>query len=179
MQEGHELFTSLKYFLGFDEADAANLARLAPTFAVHGPGVTDRFYTKLAEVPETAALIEGRVDALKRTHARWMGELFAGDYGPAYFDNRWKIGMAHVRVNVPTHYVEAVVSFLRTETEILLAQAFADSRVAEEHHVSLVKILDLDLMIINLAYSSERIQRLSKFTGMSGKLLERCIQKGY
>jgi hypothetical protein len=40
----------------------------------------------------------------------------------------------------------------------------------------LVKILDIDLMIINLAYSQETIDRLSKFTGMSRKLIERCIQ---
>lgn len=179
MQGNTDVFTELKRFLDFGDQDAENLRLLAPVFATHGAAITDAFYEKLAGVPETARLIEGRVSALKATHARWMGELFAGDYGPAYFDNRWKIGLAHVRVNVPTQYVEAVVSFLRTETELLLSKAFASSREAEEHHVSLVKILDLDLMIINLAYSAERIQRLSKFTGMSQKLLERCIQKGY
>jgi hypothetical protein len=44
-----------------------------------------------------------------------MAELFAGDYGEAYFDNRWKIGLAHVRVGVKPWWVEAVTSFLRTE----------------------------------------------------------------
>jgi hypothetical protein len=31
-------------------------------------------------------------------------------------------------------------------------------------------------MIINLAYSQETIDRLSQFTGMSRKLIERCVQ---
>jgi hypothetical protein len=40
---------------------------------------------------------------------------------------------------------------------------------------ALIKILDIDLMIINLAYSQETIDRLSSFTGMSKKLIERCV----
>ena len=44
-----------------------------------------------------------------------------------------------------------------------------------DRYASLVKVLDLDLMIINLAYGEERLERLSSFTGMSRKLLERCV----
>ena len=178
MQGHDDVFVSLKEFLGFGAEDAANLRALAPLFAAHGGAVTDAFYAKLEATPETAAIIAGRVDALKRTHARWMGELFAGDYGPAYLENRWKIGLAHVRAAVPPHYVEAVVSFLRTESERLILAHVADPAQAAAQHASLIKILDIDLMIINLAYLDERVDRLCKFTGMSRKLIERCIQKG-
>jgi truncated hemoglobin YjbI len=47
-------------------------------FAAHGAAITDQFYQRLAANPEQARMIEGRVDALKRTHNRWMSELFAG-----------------------------------------------------------------------------------------------------
>ena len=40
---------------------------------------------------------------------------------------------------------------------------------------SLLRVLDLDVMIINLAYGDERLARLSEFTGMSRKLIERCV----
>jgi len=177
MKDKNQLFVELKDFLSFGDEDAENLKALAPLFASHGAGLTDRFYEKLGEVPETAALIEGRVDALKRTHAVWMGELFSGDYGEEYFERRWKIGLTHVRVNVPPHYVEAVISFLRGESEKLLVREIKDAELAAKRHASLLKILDIDLMVINLAYSAERVERLCNFTGMSKKLIERCIER--
>lgn len=178
MQGNIDVFTELKRFLDFGDQDAENLRGLAPVFATHGAAITDAFYEKLAGVPETARLIEGRVSALKATHARWMGELFQGDYGDAYLGNRWKIGLTHVRVGVPPHYVEAVVSFLRTESEKLLQREYGDAARVASLHGSLTKILDLDLMVINLAYGAERVDRLCKFTGMSKKLIEKCIEKG-
>ncbi len=177
MEANSSVFADLKSFIDFGDEDVENLKSLRPIFAEHGAGLTDRFYEKIAAVPETAALIEGRVEALKETHGRWMDELFAGDYGDAYFERRWKIGLTHVRVNVPPHYVEAVVSFLRAESEHLLARELEDASRVAKVHASVLKILDIDLMVINFAYAAERIDRLCKFTGMSKKLIERCIEK--
>ncbi len=177
MQNKTDIFTELKDFLEFGDEDVENLKALAPIFAVHGAAITDLFYERLRNVPETAALIEGRVDSLKKTHGIWLRELFAGDYGDAYFQRRWTIGLTHVRVNVPPHYVEAVVSFLRVESERLIARELVDADLVAKRHTSLVKILDLDLMIINLAYGFERVDRLCNFTGMSKVLLQRCIEQ--
>ena len=177
MEKNNDIFSDLKRFIDFGDEDIENLKALRPIFAEHGAELTDRFYEKLSGVPETAALIEGRVEPLKKTHALWMDELFAGEYGEAYFERRWKIGLTHVRVNVPPHYVEAVVSFLRSESEHLLARELNDTAQVAARHASLLKILDIDLMVINFAYAAERIDRLCNFTGMSKKLIERCIEK--
>lgn len=170
------IFDEIKNFIGFGDDDVAALKSLAPVFAARGAALTDAFYVKLASNPEQNRLIEGRVDALKRTHNRWMSELFAGEYGEAYFQNRWKIGLAHVRVGVRPWWVEAVTSFLRTEGVALLAAEIADPEQRTRCAQALVKILDIDLMIINLAYADDTIDRLSNFTGMSRKLIERCVQ---
>ena len=175
MQDNPALFREIKEFIGFTDADADALRALAPVFAAHGAAITDQFYQRLAANPEQARMIEGRVDALKRTHNRWMAELFAGDYGGAYFDNRWKIGLTHVRVGVKPWWVEAVTSYLRTEGLGLLTNEIADAGQRTRSVQALVKILDIDLMIINLAYSAETIDRLTQFTGMSRKLIERCV----
>ena len=58
-------------------------------------------------------LIEGRVDALKATHIRWMGTLFAGDYGRAFFDQQHRIGEIHVANNILPEFVEGVTTTLR------------------------------------------------------------------
>lgn len=177
MQDNSDIFTELKNFLEFGDEDVENLKALAPIFAVHGGEITDHFYEKLMAVPETAALLEGRVEGLKKTHGEWLAELFAGNYGDEYFQRRWAIGLTHVRVNVPPHYVEAVVSFLRVESERLLARELVDVELVAKRHASVIKILDLDLMIINHAYGVERIDRLCNFTGMSKVLLQRCIDR--
>ena len=172
-----QVFQELKKFIGFDDTDAANLHALAPIFAASGHAITDDFYKKLELNPETAALIAGRVDSLKATHNRWMTELFAGDYGDVYLENRWKIGLVHVRVGISPHWVEAVVSFLRASAIELIEQKIADKALQSDYAQSVVRILDLDLMIINLAYGEERLERLSQFTGMSRKLIERCVSQ--
>jgi len=176
MSETHAILQEIKDFIGFTDADVTALRAIAPTFATHGAAITDLFYVKLARDPEQSKLIEGRVDALKRTHNRWMSQLFAGEYGEAYFDDRWRIGLTHVRVGVKPWWVEAVTSFLRTEGVGLLTHEIADPQQRVGSVQALIKILDIDLMIINLAYSQETIERLSQFTGMSRKLIERCVQ---
>ena len=169
------VFQEIKDFIGFTDDDVASLKALAPVFAADGAALTDMFYVKLERDPEQRRLIEGRVEALKRTHNRWMSELFAGEYGEGYFNDRWRIGLAHVRVGVKPWWVEAVTSFLRTEGLGLLTNEIADPAQRTRSVQALVKILDIDLMIINLAYSAETIDRLTQFTGMSRKLIERCV----
>lgn len=123
-------------------------------------------------------MIEGRVNALKATHRRWMQQLVEGDYGEAYFESRIRIGMAHVRVNLEPYYVEGVVTHLRNDGLAAISEDFADDPQREAMQQAWIKILDLDLMTINLAYSEERLDRLTKFTGMRRRLIEQCIKKG-
>lgn len=178
MAAGFEAYNEMKDFVSFGDEDVANLVALAPVFAKHGPTITDAFYANLMRFESTSKLIEGRVDALKKTHHRWMGELFQGSYDEAYFENRIRVGKAHVRVGLDPQYVEGVMTFLRTEGCAVIHRETGDADRAEKLCASLTKILDLDLAVINLAYAEERLDRLTAFTGMSRRLLERCISKG-
>ena len=175
MTETLELYRALQQFVGFTADDDANLLELAPLFARHGEALTNAFYTRLGANPETAAIIEGRVDALRETHTRWLAELFAGPHDERYFEDRWRIGLVHVRVGVKPWWVEAVASFLRAEGVQLIERELSDPARRADCACSLLRILDLDVMIINLAYGDERLDRLSEFTGMSRKLIERCV----
>ena len=173
-----DMFEKMKDFVEFGEQDVENLKALAPTFARHGGEITDRFYESLGRYPETAKLIEGRIDALKSTHKRWMGELFAGEYGEAYFQDRLRIGQAHVRVKLDPFFVEAVMSFLRSAGRLAIREEERDPARAAQLSTSYLKVLDLDLLVINLAYGEERLSRLTNFTGMSRPLLQRFMGMG-
>jgi hypothetical protein len=171
-----EVYSQMREFVDFGPADEANLVALAPVFAKRGPAITDAFYETLGRYPTTSALLEGRVDSLKRTHQRYLGELFAGDYGQTYFENRIKVGKVHVRVGLDPYFVEAVMSFLRTAGMLAIREELGNSPDTDAKIASYLRILDLDLLVINLAYGEERLTRLTKFTGMSRKLLETCIR---
>ena len=177
MPDTTAVFDEMKSFLDFGDDDIARLKALGPVFDKHGAAITDAFYDTLAQYPTTAALIEGRVDQLKATHARWMGELFAGDYGEDYLKSRMRVGEVHVRIGLPPYYVEAVMNTIRVGGHDAITQEFDGAEAIDAHYASLVKILDLDLLIINLAYSEERLDRMSSITGMSRKLVERLINK--
>ena len=171
-----ELFERLKAFLTFDDRDVENLKSLAGLVERHGPAITDAFYERLAANPNTAPLIEGRVDALKRTHRAWLASLVGGDYGREYLAARWRIGLAHVRVGLEPWWVESVMSFIRSSVLSAIAKETADVGEVARKHNSFVKACDLDLLIINLSYGDDRLARVSEFTGMKRSLLENIIR---
>jgi len=173
-----QIFSEMKTFLKFDETDVTTLKGLEQVFDKHGQGITDSFYNTLTNFPITAKLIEGRVDSLKVTHMRWMNELFCGDYGETYFQSRMRIGYAHVRINLPPYYVEGVMNAMRSGGFAAIMAETTDPVLAGQRYTSLLKILDLDLLIINLAYGEERLDRVSAVTGMKRALIENLIKIG-
>lgn len=172
----YEQFVWAKEFMGFDDAvDGQHLADLAPLVAEHGAAITDEFYAVLGRTEATAPVIEGRVDSLKKTHARYLGELVAGDYGEAYFESRKKVGEVHVMVGIKPHWVESVMNFIRSGLTALVVRHIDDPDEREAKSKAVLRICDLDLLVINFAYAEERLDRLTGFTGMSRKLIERVI----
>lgn len=173
-----DTFEEMKRFVGFDENAEKNLVELAPIFSEHGPEITNGFHDILERFPVTAELIEGRRDTLKAAHNRWIRELFCGEYGWEYFESRRRIGSAHVRIELPPHFVEGVMSYIRSKAfEVILAET-TDCREATRLYDSLLKILDLDLLIINSAYRDERIERIFNVCGVSRNLIDNLVRAG-
>jgi hypothetical protein len=166
----------LKAFLSFGPDDSENLRALLPLVEKHGSGITDRFYTLLGDTPETAKQIEGRVDALKKTHGEWMRSLVGGDYGEAYLQSRWRIGQAHVRVGLEPYWVEGVMSFIRTQVAAVIMKEITNTDEAARKYASFCKACDLDLLVINLSYSEDRLDRITDFTGIKRALVENIIR---
>ncbi len=171
-----EQFETLKEFLNFGDEDIANLKALGPIMSPHQAEITDYFYEVLEKYPATAKMIEGRTEALKKTHAKWFGELFAGDFGKEYFEGRWTIGLVHVRIGLDPYWVELVMSVIRTLSLEALATELKDPVEIAKKHASLLKILDLDLLVINMSYQEERLDRITNFTGMKRTLIENIIR---
>lgn len=174
-----DLIADLKTFVGFTDEDARQLKALGQIMEPHYAAIADAFYGQLAANPETLRFIEGRVDQLKATHYRWMVELFSGSYNDAYFTSCWRIGVVHVKAEIPPHWVEAVMNVIRAQAlDVITDQADRFPSVLEmrAHYQSVLRICDLNVLIINLAYSEERLTRLVNFTGMKRPLIENIIR---
>ena len=178
MEENFVIYTEMKDFLKLGPDDEARLASLAPVFEKHGPGITDAFYDALLAYPKTAAIVDGRVDALKKTHIRWTMRLFAGEYGRPFYEQQYRIGEVHVAQDINPEFVEGVMNSLRLGGRQAIETELGSGMDAVLAHAALVKVLDLALMTINLAYQDERLTRISNFTGMSRKLLENLVKRG-
>lgn len=174
--EAKELFGQLKSFLGFGPDDEKRLEMIRPWVEANGTKVTDAFYETLTATDHLAPFVEGRVEKLKKTHNKWMIELVTGPYDDDYFQSRWRIGEAHVRIGLDPIWVDGTMSLIRNKVLIGLAETESDAAKLAEAQGSLIKACDLDLAIINLAYAEDRLDRLSNFTGMKRKLIENIIR---
>jgi len=171
-----EIFAAIKTFVDFNDDDAATLKSIQPWVTEHGPKITDMFYETIGNTPQLASFIEGRVDHLKKTHIKWMQELVGGVYDEAYFQSRWKIGETHVRIGLEPFWVDGTMSLIRGQALVSLAENLEDKDRISKATASLIKACDLDLAIVNLAYSEDRLERLSSFTGMKRALIENVIK---
>lgn len=171
-----EIFSQIKKFVDFNDDDAKTLASIAPWVAAHGPAITDIFYETILATPSVASFVEGRVEHLKKTHIQWMTELVGGVYDDAYFQSRWKVGEAHVRIGLEPIWVDGTMSLIRSHALTSLADNLEDKAMVAGATRSLIKACDLDLAIINLAYAEDRLERLSSFTGMKRALIENVIR---
>ena len=164
-------FNRAKAFCNFDAVYAPLLPTIKDVVMKHGDEITNTFYAELANDEIAAAIVSGRVDQLKVTHKQWMEELFNGEYGDAYFAQRYKIGETHVRAKIEPYFVEVITSFLRRK----FAEVLSDNPKALE---AALTILDLDAIIIIGAYHEDRMKRMSEVTGMNQALLERLMSFG-
>lgn len=176
MSDQLQLFNKLKEFVNFGPQDEANLKLAGPLLEKHFARIADEFYETIGQYPEAAKHIEGRTDALKKTHFSWMQSLFAGEYGETYFESRWRIGMAHVIHGIEPFWMESVMNLIRTSTLRALIDETDNAQQAGESYASLLRVLDLDSLIINMSYSEDRLDRLTEFTGMSRNLIENIIK---
>ena len=161
MQPGKlfERYQELQRYVGWSEADARLVGDLAAVAHPHFGALIEDFYDAIQSNSATATVMTGGADQiprLKGTLARWLGELFSGEYDQAYVLRRWKIGLRHVEIGLDQVYTSAALSRLRHG---LLLALDADILMSAAEYIAaqsaLNKLLDLELAIIQDAYQTE------------------------
>ncbi len=152
-----ENIEKIKTHYNFTAGDVKNLKRLEPLMEKHKDEFVVDFYNYVKNFEEAgkylkdAQIIKRHQDALKI----WFMELFNGEYGLKYMNELDKVGMTHVKINLPAHYVNAAFHFVKDFTSSVLHKEIesVDERAYLDR--SVIKILDINLDIFTSSYIEE------------------------
>ncbi|MBI1910603.1 MAG: phosphate-starvation-inducible PsiE family protein [Deltaproteobacteria bacterium] len=147
----------IKAHYRFTEQDARLLSGLKPIMEKYRDNFVAEFYSFVKEFEDAHKFLKD--DATIRRHQEalkiWFINLFSGHYGHHYLAELEKVGMAHVRINLHAHYVNAAFHFVKLYCQDVLRREIidADERTHLEHAVE--KILDINLDVFTSSYIEE------------------------
>lgn len=159
-------YVSLKEHYKFMDEDSAILLGLKPQMEVLTEDFIDGFYDYIWGFGTTATFLKNKkiISYHREKIKEWFVNLFCGKYDMMYFMNLYKIGEVHVRIGLPTHYVNAAFTYVR----IFVLKHIENRFIEKEQHIKEIKavekIIDINLDVLTSSYREEE---LSKFLSMS------------
>jgi len=151
----------MKTYLGFTEADEANVRALAEPMEQALPRVADRFCALIAANPDLSRLFTGGGEQIAQQRERllsWLTELFSGHYDAPHFERSSRIGHAHVGHSLPQHYMISGIDVVRRDLEGLVLECGVPD--APGKIASLNKLLVLELGVMLEAYRQQYAARI-------------------
>jgi Protoglobin len=175
----HTFMAKMATRIGFTSDDKTSLNSHADWGRKIAPTMADHFYSYLGRDEEMSAILnesEGRIHRLRETFVEWFHEMFTGmdNWGNAYADRRWRIGLIHVRIGIgPQHVVPAMAAVVHEAGKLLQTEGLSD-----DVRDALSKICMIDLAFIEQAYIEVSSAAVLKETGWTEKLFKRLIVSG-
>jgi uncharacterized membrane protein (DUF373 family) len=168
-----ETIDRIKTHYHFSSKDAENLLHLKPFLEKYADEFVIEFYHFIKNFRHVDKYLKNEATVKRHQVAlrKWYKALFAGDYGPDYVRGLEKVGMAHVKIDLPAHYVNAAFHFVKDFISAKIMKEFPDCTECVGLQRSAVKILDINLDI----FTSSFIQEEKKFF-LSKKVESRLVQ---
>jgi PAS domain S-box-containing protein len=152
-------YRQLRRYVGWSAEDENRVRQAAPLVMKRTEEIVEDFYNEIRRHPETVAVITGgdrQVERLKESLRHWIRDAFTGPYDESYVRRRWQIGKRHVDIGLVQLFVHAAFSRLRTQILGAIGSAWiGTSQELQLMLVSVEKLLDLDLAIIQDAFETE------------------------
>lgn len=177
--EPHAFMTKVGTRIGFTDADKTLLKDNADWGLQIASDMADHFYSYMGRDEEMSAILnasEGRIHRLRETFVEWFHEMFTGmdDWGNAYADRRWRIGLVHVRIGIgPQHVVPAMATVVQEVGKRLKADG-----KSQELQEALGRVCMIDLAFIEQAYIEVSSAAVLRETGWTEGLFRRLITTG-
>ena len=159
-------YRHLKEHYQFSDEEALILKELQPRMEKLVDVFIDGFYDYIWGFGKTSQFLKNKdIIANHRNKIKeWFVNLFCGQYDMPYFMYIYKIGEIHVKIGLPTHYVNSAFTYVRTFILANIEANFKD----KQHHVKEIraveKIIDMNLDVLTSSYREEE---LGKFLSLS------------
>jgi uncharacterized membrane protein (DUF373 family) len=168
-------FKSIKEDYKFTKEEEKILKDLQPRMNDIADDFIDEFYDYIWGFGKTAKFLKNKeIIAYHRTKIKeWFINLFCGKYDLQYFMYLYKIGEIHVKIGLPTHYVNSAFTFVRTFVLKSIEENFENKEEHVKEIKAVEKIIDMNLDSLTSSYREEEI---GKFLSLSK--VEKNILKG-
>ncbi len=159
-------YQSLKEHYKFTDEEAQILKELQPRMETLADEFIDGFYDYIWGFGKTAQFLKNQkiIDYHREKVKEWFINLFCGKYDLPYFMNLYKIGEVHVRIGLPTHYVNSAFTFVRTFILSSIEENFVNKKYHVQEIKAVEKIIDMNLDVLTSSYREEE---LSTFLSLS------------
>lgn len=148
--------------LGLTDVDLDALGSCQELIRLHLDELVDDFYEQQTSTPEIASLI-GDADTMQRlvsAQHNYIADLFGGEYGRDYVNNRLRIGLVHKRIGVePKLYLSAVYVLRSLITKCIRDHAKPPIKI-EEVIAALDKLLFFDITLVFETYIQSMLSEL-------------------
>lgn len=155
-------FDELRRYVRFSEGDLENLRLFHSVAAPHFERISRDFYERIREHAEAHAVLSGeeQINRLQRSLVKWMGRVCTAERDEAYLKETQKIGLVHVRINLPQRYVFTAMALIHIAFNEI-ADAELGARAAAVR-ASIVRALDLELALMLETYYDDLFERLKQ-----------------
>ena len=152
-----ETIERIKAHYRFTDEDVSNLSSLRPVMERHRDEFVVEFYSYVKNFEEAHKFLKDEATIKRHQEALkvWFMKLFAGSYDSLYLAGLEKVGMAHVKISLHAHYVNAAFHFVKRYIHDTLRKEYSDQEERARLLRSADKVLDINLDIFTSSYIEE------------------------
>jgi len=153
------LLPTLREYVGFDDASAQRLKKMAPQMRRFHQGIVDQFYDAILQDPGARAVLknESQVSRLKVSLRDWLEGLLCGPYDERYFEKRARIGRVHVQVGLEQRYMLSAMNLIRSGLHRGLSEISTAGLGQVLDHRAIDQICDIELAIMLETYREDYV----------------------
>ncbi len=166
-------YKNLKEHYRFTPEEEEILHKLQPKMTAIADTFMNEFYDYIWGFDKTAQFLKDQeiIDKHRKKIKEWFINLFSGDYDLPYFLYLYKIGEVHMKIGLPTHYVNSAFTFVRT----FILKHIEEDYANKAEHINVInaveKIVDMNLDSLTSSYRQEELGRFLSLSKIEKKML--------
>lgn len=170
-----EQYETIKKHYRFSDEEAKLLKTLQPLMREQSNLFIEEFYEYIWGFGTTAKFLKNSqiIEYHRAKIKEWFVNLFSASYNYEYFSYLYKIGEIHVRIGLPTHFVNSAFTFVRRFVLKTIDENVHDQIEYTQMIEAAEKIIDINLDVLTSSYREEE---LGKFLSMSS--FEKVVLQG-